>query len=209
MGCAPPAGLLVRRPAPAPAHPTATHPPPHRSSARPPRLPAQVKPAGLGARDSLRLEAGLCLYGHDIDGATTPGEAGLAWTIGKRKRAAGGFLGSAPILAPLNAKSFPRRRVGLALAGAPAREGAAIDALPPGAANAAAVDPAAATRVGVVTSGTFAPCLKAPIAMGYVAPGSAADGTALGVEVRGKLVPARVTRMPFVPARYYKPAGAK
>ena len=160
-----------------------------------------VRPAGLGARDSLRLEAGLCLYGHDIDAATTPGEAVLGWTIGKRRRAAGGFLGADVILGQLNAKTAPRKRVGLAVEGAPAREGAIIYAAP---ADAAAT-PADAKRVGVVTSGTFSPCLKAPIAMGYVASTLAADGTRLAIDVRGKLVPARVTKMPFVPTRYYKP----
>lgn len=161
----------------------------------------QVKPAGLGPRDSLRLEAGLCLYGHDIDGKTTPGEAGLVWTIGKRSRKEGGFIGAEPILKQLNDKAVARKRVGLAIQGAPAREGAPIHAAPP----AGSTDPASAARIGVVTSGTFSPCLKAPIAMGYVPSASAAEGTVVSVEVRGKLVPAKVAKMPFVPARYFKP----
>lgn len=161
----------------------------------------EVKPAGLGPRDSLRLEAGLCLYGHDIDGKTTPGEAGLVWTIGKRSRKEGGFIGAEPILKQLNDKAVARKRVGLAIQGAPAREGAPIHAAPP----AGSTDPASAARIGVVTSGTFSPCLKAPIAMGYVPSASAAEGTVVSVEVRGKLVPAKVAKMPFVPARYFKP----
>lgn len=94
---------------------------------------------------------------------------------------------------------------GIAIEGAPAREGAVIYAAPPG----GSTDPAAATRIGVVTSGTFSPCLKAPIAMGYVATPHAADGARLAIDVRGRLVPARVTKMPFVPHRYFKPAVAK
>lgn len=160
-----------------------------------------VRPAGLGARDSLRLEAGLCLYGHDINDTTTPGEAVLGWTIGKRRRTEGGFLGADVILGQLNAKSAPRKRVGIAVEGAPAREGAVIYAAPAD----PTAGPANATRVGVVTSGTFSPCLKAPIAMGYVDASLAALGTRLAIDVRGKLVPARVTKMPFVPTRYYKP----
>jgi aminomethyltransferase len=163
----------------------------------------EVAPAGLGPRDSLRLEAGLCLYGHDIDDAVTPGEAVLGWTIGKRRRAAGGFLGADVILKQLNEKSAPRKRVGIAVEGAPARVGAVVYAAP---AAGSGATPATATRVGVVTSGTFSPCLKAPVAMGYVAAHLAVEGTRLAIDVRGKLVPARVTKMPFVPHRYYKPA---
>jgi aminomethyltransferase len=159
-----------------------------------------VAPAGLGPRDSLRLEAGLCLYGHDIDTNVTPGEAVLGWTIGKRRRQAGGFLGSDYILKQLNEKSVQRKRVGLSIEGAPAREGAVIYA-PAAGSN----DVSAATKIGVVTSGTFSPCLKAPIAMGYVTTPHSAEGTRLAVEVRGKLIPAKVTKMPFVPNGYYKP----
>jgi aminomethyltransferase len=152
---------------------------------------AEVAPIGLGARDSLRLEAGLCLYGHDIDTATTPVEAALAWTIAKRRRETGDFPGAAHIRAQL-ADGAPRRRVGLLVDGrAPAREGAEI------------VDAAGAV-VGTVTSGGFAPTLERPIAMGYVAREHAAPGTALALLVRGKPVPAQVTKMPFVAANYYR-----
>lgn len=112
-----------------------------------------VLPAGLGARDSLRLEAGLCLYGHDIDDKTTPGEAVLAWTIGKRRKEEGGFPGASTILGQIKAKSWTKRRVGLAITGAPAREGAKVYAKP----AEGVTDPAAATQIGVVTSGTFSP----------------------------------------------------
>ena len=163
---------------------------------------ARVAPAALGPRDSLRLEAGLCLYGHDIDASTSPNEAGLAWTIGKARREAGRdtFIGAAPILRELASKSWSRRRVGLAVLGAPAREGAPIYTRAPD----ASADPAKAKRVGVVTSGTFSPCLKAPVAMGYVDTGRSKDGEKLAVEVRGKLVDAVVTKMPFVPTKYFK-----
>ena len=163
----------------------------------------RVAPAALGPRDSLRLEAGLCLYGHDLDEATTPNEAALIWTLGKARREAGRdtFLGAGVILPELRAKAWKRRRVGLSIQGAPAREGAVIHARP---APGAPADPASTPVVGKVTSGTFSPCLKAPIAMGYVAPHLAAEGTPLSVEVRGKLVPAVVTKMPFFPTRYFK-----
>ena len=163
----------------------------------------RVAPAALGPRDSLRLEAGLCLYGHDLDEATTPNEAALIWTLPKARREAGrdNFLGAGVILQELRDKSWKRRRVGLSVLGAPAREGAKIHARP---AEGAGVDAGAAPVVGIVTSGTFSPCLKAPIAMGYVSPGLAAEGTQLSVEVRGKLIPAVVTKMPFVPTKYFK-----
>ena len=149
------------------------------------------KPIGLGARDSLRLEAGLCLYGHDIDETTNPAEAALLWSIAKRRRAEANFLGAAPLMAAI--KDGPaRKRVGLALEGrAPAREGAEI-----------------VTRegavVGRVTSGGFAPSLERPIAMGYVAREQASEGTELAALVRGKALPARVVRMPFTPNNYFR-----
>jgi aminomethyltransferase len=150
----------------------------------------EVKPIGLGARDSLRLEAGLCLYGHDIDETTSPVEAGLSWSIGKRRRAEGGFMGSARILAELQSAPH-RRRVGIRPQGrAPAREGTSImdgDRL-----------------VGKVTSGGFGPSLGHPIAMGYVASAYAASGTSLTLIVRDKVIPAEVTSLPFVPHRYKK-----
>jgi glycine cleavage system T protein (aminomethyltransferase) len=149
----------------------------------------EVAPAGLGARDSLRLEAGLCLYGADIDTTTTPVEAGLAWTIGKRRRQDWGFPGAAAIRAQLEAGP-PRRRVGLRLEGrAPARAGARL----------LAADGSAA---GAVTSGLFSPSLNAPIAMGYVRAALATPGTPLAVQVRGAALPAATVRLPFVPHRY-------
>ncbi|TCT06010.1 glycine cleavage system aminomethyltransferase GcvT [Aquabacter spiritensis] len=148
----------------------------------------EVKPVGLGARDSLRLEAGLCLYGHDIDPTTSPVEAALVWSIQKRRREEGGFPGAARIQREL-ADGPARVRVGLTLEGrAPAREGAEI--VKDG------------ETVGVVTSGGFAPTLGAPIAMGYVPPALAAPGTGLDILVRGRALPAKVVRMPFVAPRY-------
>jgi glycine cleavage system T protein (aminomethyltransferase) len=149
----------------------------------------EVAPAGLGARDSLRLEAGLCLYGADIDTGTTPIEAGLAWTIGKRRRQDWDFPGGAVIRAQLEAGA-PRRRVGLRPEGrAPARAGAPILG-PDG------------SPIGAVTSGLFAPSLTAPVAMGYVRRDLAARGTSLAVQVRGAALPATVAPLPFVPHRY-------
>ena len=149
----------------------------------------EVAPAGLGARDSLRLEAGLCLYGHDIDETTTPVEAGLVWVLGKRRRAALDFPGGATIGAQL-AGGCARLRVGLRPDGrAPARDGTAI----------LAEDGRAA---GTITSGGFSPTLNAPIAMGYVPTPLAAAGTRLALIVRGKALPAAIVTLPFVPHRY-------
>ena len=151
----------------------------------------QVAPAGLGARDSLRLEAGLCLYGHDIDETTSPVEAALSWTIGKRRRTEGGFPGAERILHEL--RDGPERRlVGLRPEGrAPAREGATI------------LDEAG-KPVGRVTSGGFGPTVQAPVALGYVENTLREPGTRLMIELRGKPVPAEVTRLPFVPHRYHR-----
>lgn len=152
-------------------------------------LDSRVRPVGLGARDSLRLEAGLCLYGHDLDETTTPVEAGLTWSIQKRRRAEGGFPGAERIQAEL-AGAPKRVRVGLLPEGrAPAREGAEI-ATPDG------------TVIGVLTSGGFGPSLNGPCAMGYVPPDFAAPGTRLDLIVRGRPLPATVAPMPFVPHRY-------
>ncbi|MCB1884908.1 MAG: glycine cleavage system aminomethyltransferase GcvT [Geminicoccaceae bacterium] len=150
----------------------------------------RVQPAGLGARDSLRLEAGLCLYGHDIDATTSPVEAGLAWTIGRRRREAGGFAGAGRILREL--EEGPKRRlVGVRVEGrAPVREGAEVY-------------DGRATAIGRVTSGGFGPTVGAPVAMGYVAADRAAPGTPLRLEVRGRTVEARVAPLPFVPHRYH------
>ncbi len=151
----------------------------------------EVRPAGLGARDTLRLEAGLCLYGNDLDATVTPIEAGLAWTIPERRREDGGFPGAATIRRQL-AEGPARRRVGLRIEGrAPARAGAAI--LRPG-----------GTRAGTVTSGGFGPSVGHPLAMGYVAADLAAPGTRLTVDLRGRPMKAWVTELPFVPARYFR-----
>ena len=150
-----------------------------------------VQPAGLGARDSLRLEAGLCLYGNDIDETTSPVEAALTWTIGKRRRMAGDFPGAARVAQEL-ADGTKRLRVGIRPEGRqPARGHTPIHA-PDGAA------------IGEVTSGGFGPSLNGPMAIGYVAREHAADGTALDLMVRGKAVPARVAPTPFVPHRYVR-----
>lgn len=149
----------------------------------------RVEPIGLGARDSLRLEGGLCLYGHDIDATTSPIEGGLAWSIQKRRRKEGGFPGAARIQREL-AEGPSRMRVGLLVAGRqPAREGADI----------ATKDGAI---VGRVTSGGFGPSVEGPVAMGYVPLTLAQPGTDLDLLVRGKALPARVVALPFVPARF-------
>ncbi|WP_210497257.1 glycine cleavage system aminomethyltransferase GcvT [Microvirga antarctica] len=149
----------------------------------------EVKPIGLGARDSLRLEAGLCLYGHDIDTTTSPIEAGLIWSIQKRRREEGGFPGAERIQREIR-DGASRVRVGLKPEGrAPAREGAII-ATPDG------------REVGLVTSGGFGPTVNGPVAMGYVSRDASAPGTELHLIVRGKPIPARVAPMPFAPHRY-------
>jgi aminomethyltransferase len=154
----------------------------------------EVKPAGLGARDSLRLEAGLCLYGHDIDETTTPVEAGLAWAIGKRRRSAGGFPGDAVIRRQL-ADGPARQRIGIRPdERAPAREGTEIT-------------DGAGRVIGKVTSGGFGPTVGGPIAMGYVERAAAAEGTRVGLLVRGTERPARVVALPFVAHRYRRPAA--
>jgi glycine cleavage system T protein (aminomethyltransferase) len=151
----------------------------------------EVAPVGLGARDTLRLEAGLCLYGHDIDETTTPVEAGLAWALGRRRRETGDFPGAAAILRQLQ-DGPSRKRVGIRPDGrAPAREGTAITN-------------SAGNPIGRVTSGGFGPSVGAPVAMGYVETAHAAEGEALEVVVRDVPRPARVARLPFVPTRYYR-----
>jgi len=155
----------------------------------------EVKPIGLGARDSLRLEAGLPLYGHDLDETINPVEADLGFALSKRRRAEGGFPGAATIL-KAHAEGAARRRVGLRIEGKmPVRESAEIFS--------------GADKVGVVTSGGFAPSVGAPIAMGYVATPLAAPGTALEAEVRGKRVALTVTSMPFIPHRYHRKGAAQ
>jgi aminomethyltransferase len=149
---------------------------------------AEVKPIGLGARDSLRIEAGLPLYGHDLSPETSPIEAGLLFGINKRRRTKGGFPGAERITREIS-EGAPRRWVGLTLKGRqPVREGAEIYV--------------GDTTVGVVTSGGFSPSLQVPIGMGYVDTAHAAPGTPLEIDVRGKRLSATVTTMPFVPHRY-------
>lgn len=155
----------------------------------------EVKPAGLGARDTLRLEAGLCLYGHDIDTQTTPVEAALTWAIQKVRRAggarAGGYPGAAAIDAQF-AQGPARKRVGLVgKERAPVREGSVLVA-------------ADGTVLGKVTSGTLGPTVNTPIAMAYVPSAYAAVGTEIFAEVRGKRLPMTVAAMPFTPNRYYR-----
>jgi aminomethyltransferase len=152
---------------------------------------SDVKTIGLGARDSLRLEAGLCLYGHDIDTKTSPVEAGLTWSIQKRRRAEGGFPGAQRVQEEL-ANGPARVRVGLLPEGrAPAREGAEIRA-------------ADGAEIGKVTSGGFGPSVNGPIAMGYVNRRFAEPGTPVVLVVRGKELVAKVAPMPFVPHRYHR-----
>ena len=157
----------------------------------------EVRAIGLGARDSLRLEAGLCLYGHELDVTTSPIEAGLNWSISKRRRQEGGFPGAARVqreLAQGTGLGLSRVRVGLALDGkAPARDGAEIADAQGG-------------IVGRVTSGGFSPSLGRPIAMGYVPPSLSAPGTALSLIVRGKPLAAHVVALPFVSTRYHRVA---
>ncbi len=151
-----------------------------------------VEPIGLGARDSLRLEAGLCLYGHDIDTTTSPIEAGLIWIIPKSRRTANaGYPGSARIAREI-AEGPARRRVGIQPEGrAIAREGAAILS-------------SEGERIGTVTSGGFGPSVEGPVAMGYVATAHAKAGSPVLLEVRGKHHPAEIVRMPFHPHSYYR-----
>jgi aminomethyltransferase len=151
----------------------------------------QVKLAGLGARDSLRLEAGLCLYGHDIDETTSPIEARLGWSIGKRRREEGGFPGAARVLEEAM-NGATRVRVGIKPEGRqPAREGAEIRS-------------AEGAPIGKITSGGYGPTVGGPIAMGYVERSFAEPGTAVTLRVREKELPGRVVPLPFVPHRYYR-----
>ncbi len=154
----------------------------------------QVKPIGLGARDSLRLEAGLPLYGHDMNAEVDPVSADLLFGINKRRRSEGGFPGAEQIL-PLIANGVQTRRVGLLIEGRmAAREGATVLA--------------GDTEVGTVTSGGFSPSLERPIAMAFVASEHAAPGTPLSIDVRGRKLAATVAPMPFVPHRYHRKGAA-
>ncbi|HEY1227078.1 MAG TPA: glycine cleavage system aminomethyltransferase GcvT, partial [Ramlibacter sp.] len=158
---------------------------------------AEVNPIGLGARNSLRLEAGLCLYGNDIDTTTTPVEAGLNWAMQKVRRTggarAGGFPGAERVLGQLDGTvPVERKRVGLvALERVPVREHTELQ-------------DASGAKIGEVTSGLLGPTIDKPIAMAYVAAQHAAPGTRLNAIVRGKPVPMEVAPMPFVPQRYYR-----
>ena len=150
-----------------------------------------VKPIGLGARDSLRLEAGLCLYGHDIDRTTSPIEAQLQWSIAKRRRADGGFIGAHRLQRELLG-GVSRKRVGIKPEGrAPARDGAEIQ-------------DESGRKIGVITSGGFGPSVNGPVAMGYVETAYAASGTPIQLIVRGAALPATVFNLPFVPNRFKK-----
>jgi aminomethyltransferase len=155
-----------------------------------------VNPTGLGARDSLRLEGGLCLYGHDLDETTTPVEAGLGWTMGppkSRRRTEGGFLGSEHILTPDGKfQKVERKRVGILGMKAPAREGTEV------------YDASGETKIGTITSGTFSPNLKVPIAMAYVDTANSKVGTNVAVKIRNKMQTAEVVKMPFITPGYYK-----
>lgn len=156
----------------------------------------EVEWIGLGARDSLRLECGLCLYGHDLDTTTTPVEASLLWAISKVRRAdgerVGGFPGDAIILDQITNKSVNRKRIGLVgETKAPVREGTELFS-------------AQGERIGVVTSGTAGPTAGVPVSMAYVAVDYAELGTTIMAEVRGKMLPMTVAKMPFVPQRYYR-----
>jgi len=157
----------------------------------------EVKPVGLGARNSLRLEAGLCLYGNDIDSGTTPAEAALNWAIQKVRRTggarAGGFPGAEKIQAQLaNPATLARKRVGLvALERVPVRDHTELQST-------------AGAPIGTVTSGLLGPTINQPVAMGYVSPDFSAIGTRVNALVRGKAVPMEVSAMPFVPNHYYR-----
>jgi len=152
---------------------------------------ADVESIGLGARDSLRLEAGLCLYGNDIDTSTTPVEAGLTWSIGKRRRSEGGFPGAETILRQIS-EGADRKRVGIRPEGrAPAREGTEI------------LD-ANGTAIGKITSGGFGPSVGGPVAMGYVPRDLAVAGTEIALSVRGKSMPAKIEKLPFVKPGFYR-----
>lgn len=153
---------------------------------------AEVEAIGLGARDSLRLEAGLCLYGHDITTETTPAEGAISWSIGKRRREEGGFPGAEIIIKQIESGDVDRLRVGILPSGkAPAREGTEI------------LD-ANDNIIGVITSGGFGPTFGGPVAMGYVKKSHSEIGTDVFLQVRKKKLEARVAEMPFVKQRYYR-----
>lgn len=155
-----------------------------------------VNPTGLGARDSLRLEAGLCLYGNDLNETTTPIDGALGWTMGgktSRRRLEGGFLGAEHILKPDGGfKKSAKKRVGIMGMKAPARDHTEI------------YDATGEKLIGEITSGTYSPCLKKPIAIGYVETGMHKTGTEVMLKIRNKMTKAEVTKMPFVESHYYR-----
>jgi aminomethyltransferase len=156
----------------------------------------EIEGIGLGARDSLRLESGLCLYGHDLDQSTTPLEGSLIWAISKCRRAdgerAGGFPGADKVLDQITNKNWTRKRVGLLGEGrAPVREGTELF-------------DADGNKIGVVTSGTYGPTIEKPVAMAYVETAFSPLDTVVFAEVRGKKLPMTVSRMPFIEQRYYR-----
>jgi len=148
-----------------------------------------VKPVGLGARDSLRLEGGLCLYGHELDEAISPVEADLVWSIQKRRRIEGGFIGATRVQKEL-ASGTEKKRVGIRPEGrAPARDGTVIT-------------DQSGREIGKITSGGFGPSVNGPIAMGYVETASATPGTKINLVVRGQAMPASIVALPFIPNRF-------
>jgi aminomethyltransferase len=155
-----------------------------------------VNPTGLGARDSLRLEAGLCLYGNDLNETITPIQGALGWTIGppkSRRRTEQGFLGADKILTPEGKfQKIEKKRVGILGMKAPAREHTEI------------YDSTGETLIGEITSGTYGPSVKKPVAMGYVETASGKEGTEVMLKIRGKMQKAAVTKMPFITPGYYK-----
>jgi len=156
-----------------------------------------VDVSGLGARDSLRLEAGLCLYGNDLNPTITPTQGALGWTLGgklgSRRRTEQGYLGADKFLTPEGKfKKVTKKRIGIAGMKRPARDHAEI------------YDEAGEVKIGEVTSGVFSPCLKKPIAMGYVESAHAKVGTAVTIDIRGKKEPAVISKMPFVETHYYR-----
>ena len=145
--------------------------------------------AGLGARDTLRLESGLCLYGNDIDENTTPIEASLLWTIPQERRTSGGFLGAEHVLEQIKNKSEKKKRVGIKLARPPHQHCKIFDS--------------EGNEIGEVTSGSFSPVLKQGIGMAYVSKAFSKNGSQIFIDIKNKKVPATVSKMPFVPTNYW------
>jgi len=151
----------------------------------------EVRACGLGARDTLRLEAGMCLYGHELNEDTTPKSANLVWVVGKRRKEEGGFLGDKVILPELKGET-KQKRVGFLIQGPPAREGATVHAK------------GSDQQIGTVTSGTFSPSLSKAIGMAYVDTAFSKLETEVDIKVRDRKYPAKISKMPFVPNQYKK-----